>query len=107
MEIESNKTYLFKILWSKTYIAIGVDKKQKNKSTRPITELYFWPREDSWKLLKNELDNKPWLPNLDKIEILNTYNLIINYWLNNVEITNLKQIFIHSKDLNFQIIGTI
>lgn len=85
METSKIKTkYLFKVLWSKTYIGIAINKVYQKDFNVPLTVFYFWPQEDGWKLLKAELDSKPWMNEKSKQEILNGYTLIINYWLENV-----------------------
>ena len=102
--LKANKKYLFKILWSKTYIGIAIDEQYKKNCTIPLTVFYYWPQEDGWKLLKAELDSKPWMIEKDKQEILNSYTVIVNYWLVNVN----KNITIQNAeipDLNFNILG--
>jgi 30S ribosomal protein 3 len=79
-----NNKYLFKILWSQTYIAIAINEIYEKSYSIPLTTFYFWPREDGWKLLKSELDSKPWLLEKSKLEILNGYTLLVNYWIKNV-----------------------
>jgi 30S ribosomal protein 3 len=94
------KTYHFKVLWSQTYIGIAIN---INENT-PLTTYYFWPREDGWALLKKELDSKPWIVETSKIEILNGYTVLINYWIKNsnkrLNILNKKKSF-----FNFEILG--
>jgi len=82
--ITKQTKYLFKVLWSKTYIGIAINEINKKKFEIPLTTFYFWPREEGWKLLKAELDSKPWMDNCLKIEILNGYTEIIHYWQKNV-----------------------
>lgn len=103
--MENNK-YLFKILWSKTYIAIAINELYKKNYDIPLTTFYFWPREDGWKLLKSELDSKPWLLEKSKLEILNGYTLLINYWIKylNQKPNTLKQT-ITSLNLNLDILA--
>jgi 30S ribosomal protein 3 len=81
--MEQKNSYLFKILWSQTSIAIAINEIYKKNYDIPLTTFYFWPREDGWKLLKSELDSKPWISNKSKVEILNGYTHIINYWIKN------------------------
>lgn len=76
--------YFLKIVWTKGYIAFAIDKSYKD-ITIPLTTFYFWPREDGWKLLKQELDNKPWINEKDKIQILNLASNIINIWIKNIQ----------------------
>lgn len=81
--MKNEKNYLFKILWSHTYFAIAINEIYQNNYNVPITTFYFWPREDGWKLLKAELDSKPWFLETSKIKILNEYSMLINYWVEN------------------------
>jgi 30S ribosomal protein 3 len=75
--------FFFKVLWSKTFFAIAVDEIHAKKFTIPLTSYYYWPREDSWRLLKDDLDNKPLISEEFKMEILNQYTVLINYWILN------------------------
>lgn len=74
--------YILKIIWTKSDLAIAVEKLYKT-TTIPLTTFFFWPREDGWKLLEKELDSKPWINQDDKIQILNMYTNIINIWIKN------------------------
>ena len=71
-------------------IGIAVDKQLKNNIKVPLTSFYFWPRINGWKLLKHELELKPWLTQEEKIKILNGYTRIIaNWnWSNNLKTKN-------------------
>nr|YP_011005118.1 putative plastid-specific 30S ribosomal protein [Analipus japonicus]WAM61981.1 putative plastid-specific 30S ribosomal protein [Analipus japonicus] len=103
----ANKNYyLFKIIWSKNYLGLAVDKKLQNNLTLPLTTFFFWPRENGWQLLKEELSYKPWISKEDSINILNEYTKIINYWLlnaNNIE--NIKKLVLDSSELNFELLA--
>jgi 30S ribosomal protein 3 len=84
-KVKTRNKYVFKVLWAKTYVGIAINIIHKENFEIPLTTFYFWPREEGWKLLKAELDSKPWMDNFSKIEILNGYNDIIQYWLKNVK----------------------
>ncbi len=96
--------YIFKVIWGKETIGIAINKILKSNKTSPITTFFFWPKENGWELLKNQLYTKPWTNEDDKLEILNGYNKIITYWLQNAKninnITDLKKI---RNILNFNI----
>lgn len=100
--------YTFKIIWSKTYIGIAVDRIQPNLFNNiPISSFYFWPREDGWKLLKLDLEKNSLITIKDQKEILNGYNSIILYWclqVNSINQTDFKQIY---KILNCTILATL
>lgn len=94
--------YLFKVLWSKTYIGIAINEIYKENYDIPLTTFYFWPREEGWKLLKAELDSKPWMDNQSKIEILNGYTTISRFWLQNVD-KNINTIKPNTKNLKLNV----
>lgn len=99
---KTESRYLFKILWSKTYVGIAINEIYKENYDFPLTTFYFWPREDGWKLLKAELDSKPWMTEESKLEILNGYTLIINYWLENVN-KNIATIKPKAENINLKV----
>jgi hypothetical protein len=97
--------FCFKVIWLKYSVAIAVNKKFKNNFQVPITGFYFWPRVEGWKLLKNELELKPWLKEEERIKILNGYTKIISLWKENFKpIKNLPIIELE-KQLNFILIA--
>nr|YP_011007503.1 putative plastid-specific 30S ribosomal protein [Sporochnus bolleanus]WAM64932.1 putative plastid-specific 30S ribosomal protein [Sporochnus bolleanus] len=102
----NNNNYLFKIIWSKNYLGFAVDKILQNNLTLPLTTFFFWPKENGWELLKEELSYKPWISKNDSIDILNGYNLILNYWLLNVnEMEGIKKIIQDSSKFNFELLA--
>lgn len=104
--MEVKNKYLFKILWSQTYIAIAINEVHEKNYDIPLTTFYFWPREDGWKLLKSELDSKPWLLEKAKLEILNGYTMLINYWLKNInQKSNTLRQTINNLNLNLDILA--
>ncbi|CAM9645516.1 unnamed protein product [Ectocarpus fasciculatus] len=104
--MSNDKIYVFKILWSKNYLGLAVDKKLENNSTMPITTFFFWPRENGWQLLKEELSYKPWMSKDDSIDILNNYTTIINYWLSNVdEVEGITKLIRDSSKLKYELLG--
>jgi 30S ribosomal protein 3 len=104
--MEVTNKYLFKILWSQTYIAIAINELYEKNYDIPLTTFYFWPREDGWKLLKSELDSKPWLIEKSKLEILNGYTLLINFWLKNInQKTNILKQTTNHLNLNLDILA--
>jgi 30S ribosomal protein 3 len=106
--MSNDNIYVFKILWSKNYLGLAVDKKLENNSTMPITTFFFWPRENGWQLLKEELSYKPWMSKDDSIDILNDYTTIINYWLSNVdEVEGITKLIRDSSKLKYELLGKV
>nr|YP_011005816.1 putative plastid-specific 30S ribosomal protein [Cymathaere triplicata]WAM62820.1 putative plastid-specific 30S ribosomal protein [Cymathaere triplicata] len=102
----NTSVYVFKIIWSKNYLGLAVDKKLQNNRTLPITTFFFWPRENGWQLLKEELSYKPWMPKDDSIDILNAYTEIINYWLLNVnEVESITKLIRDSSKFKFELLA--
>ena len=45
-----------------------------------LTNYYFWPKTDAWKLIQIEIGSKNWLNENEKILILNRLTEILNSW---------------------------
>lgn len=71
--------FTFKVLWLDNNVAIAIDH-IIGENTSPLTSYFFWPRNDAWEQLKSELDSKPWIEEVQKIDLLNKATEIINFW---------------------------
>lgn len=73
------KKFTLRILWLDCSIAFSVDH-IAHQGYSPLTPYFFWPRNDAWSQVKNELESKPWISENDKIDILNEVTLLLNHW---------------------------
>ena len=71
--------FKFKILGSENYIGIAIEQSSLNISI-PITNYFFWPRNDAWEQIRLDISSKPWISTAEQFNILNGTAQILNDW---------------------------
>lgn len=72
--------YKLNFIWTEKNIAVAVDQVYSRGQVSPLTEYFFWPRKDAWDELRMALEARPWIPERDKVILLNRTTEVINTW---------------------------
>ncbi|KAG2494069.1 hypothetical protein HYH03_007712 [Edaphochlamys debaryana] len=72
--------YRLNVLWTDKNLAVAIDQVYSRGQVSPLTEYYFWPRQDAWEELRMNLESRPWISERDRIILLNRLTQLINFW---------------------------
>lgn len=53
---------------------------QISKQVLPLISYYFWPVSEAWEQISSELESKFWIPEADRVLLLNLIVDIVNDW---------------------------
>lgn len=71
---------ILKFFWTRKKIAFALDYKIDERCS-PLSTFYFFPKENGWEKIKQELlNNKTWINKNVSESILNKLTEVIEYW---------------------------
>ena len=85
----SSARFGLNFLWLDKNVGVAVDALYSRAGTSgpdasparaPLTEYFMWPRKDAWEELKAALEAKAWVPERDRVLLLNRTTEVINFW---------------------------
>lgn len=86
----------FKILWLDNSLGIAINQ-INGTNTIPLTNYYFWPKNDVWGQIRLQLNSKNWITDKEKVQILNSVTDILNNWQKNKK----KELIQEDKNIEF------
>ncbi|KAK9814868.1 hypothetical protein WJX73_000837 [Symbiochloris irregularis] len=75
-----DQAFCTNFLWLNETIGVCVDQLYSQGQRSPLTEYFIWPKRDAWDELKSCLDNKTWITEADKNDLLNTTTNVFEFW---------------------------
>ena len=67
------------VLWLEDSLGFAINK-IATKGKVVLTPYFFWPISDAWGQIKLELESKSWLPESDRVAVLNSATEVMNCW---------------------------
>eukprot|EP00891_Asterochloris_glomerata_P001453 jgi/Astpho2/1453/Aster-06302 len=77
--------YALNVLWLERNIGMAVDQvfgESETQRRAPVTEYFFWPRNDAWDEVKAAMETKPYISERQRIDLLNKVTQVIRLWEN-------------------------
>jgi len=75
------------VLWLDDSLGLAVNQKTP-ESLVPLTSYYFWPVSEAWEQIRFELDAKPWIPEEERVRLLNSIVEVMKKWQKSRAIPN-------------------
>lgn len=71
--------YKIQVICLENLVSITINQ-QISEQIIPLISYYSWPVSEAWEQINNELESKFWIPENEKIMLLNLLADIINVW---------------------------
>jgi 30S ribosomal protein 3 len=78
------------VLWLEDSLGLAINQK-RGKEIFPITSYYFWPISKAWEQIRIELESKPWIPEEERLKLLNLVGDMMNKWQQSRPLVNENQ----------------
>lgn len=92
------------VLWLDNSLGLSVNQKTVDGNI-PLTPYYFWPVSEAWEQIRFELDSKPWIPEEERINLLNLVVDVMHQWQQGRMNSEKKIINTESLQQNINVIG--
>lgn len=67
------------VLWLDSSLGLAINQGTE-KGLFPLTPYYFWPISEAWEQIKSELESKSWVPQEERVKLLNLVVEVMNQW---------------------------
>jgi len=81
------KSLKLQVLWLDSSLGLAVNQNTLGEVI-PLTSYYFWPVSEAWEQIRFELDSKPWIPEEERVQLLNLVVDVMNQWQKSRTLSN-------------------
>ena len=67
------------VLWLDDSLGLAINQKTP-EGLLPLTPYHFWPVSEAWEQIRFELDSKPWIPEAERVILLNAVVEVMTQW---------------------------